>query len=114
MEKSKGIKNTAVHIWSNEEKEKIVDAGANLILQQMMNGCEEIELLAALNPSYKSNADFIKLKSIITQIKTSVDVDKIKEVNVKQWKVNGNNWQSLFNLLSGGSEKPGVLTRNSR
>ena len=65
---------------SNEEKEKIVDAGANLILQQMMNGCEEIELLAALNPSYKSNADFIKLKSIITQIKTSVDVDEIKKL----------------------------------
>ena len=68
---------------SNEEKEKIVDAGANLILQQMMNGCEEIELLAALNPSYKSNADFVKLKSIITQIKTSVDVDKIKELGAE-------------------------------
>ena len=42
------------------------------------------------------------------------NLEKLKQVNQQQWKVNGNNWQSLFNLLSGGSEKPGVLTRNSR
>lgn len=65
---------------NNPNKDGIIDVASALILQQMMNGCEEIELLAALNPSYKSNADFIKLKSIITQIKTSVDVDKIKEL----------------------------------
>lgn len=65
---------------NNPNKDGIIDVASDLILQQMMNGCEEIELLAALNPSYKSNADFIKLKSIITQIKTSVDVDKIKEL----------------------------------
>ena len=50
----------------------------------------------------------------MTEEEKKKSVDKIKEVNKQQWKVNGNNWQSLFNLLSGGSEKPGVLTRNSR
>lgn len=50
----------------------------------------------------------------MTEEEKKKNVDKIKEVNKQQWKVNGNNWQSLFNLLSGGSERPGVLTRNSR
>ena len=65
---------------NNPNKDGIIDVASDLILQQMMNGCEEIELLAALNPSYKSNADFVKLKSIITQIKTSVDIDEIKKL----------------------------------
>lgn len=42
------------------------------------------------------------------------NLEKLKQANQQRWKVNGDNWQSLFNLLSGGSEKPGVLTRNSR
>ena len=50
----------------------------------------------------------------MTEEEKKKSVDKIKKVNQQQWKVNGNNWKSLFNLLSGGSEKPGVLTSNSR
>lgn len=68
---------------NHPNKDGIIDVASDLILQQMMNGCEEIELLAALNPSYKSNPDFVKLQSIITLIKTSVDVDDIKKLGTE-------------------------------
>lgn len=68
---------------SSEEKAQIVDVASQLVVKQMLNDCTEIELLAALNPNYKSSADFVELQGVITELKSCVDVDKIKELGEK-------------------------------
>lgn len=65
---------------SNEEKAQIIDVASQLVVKQLLNDCDEIQLLAALNPNYKASADFVQLQSIVKQIKTSVDVDEIKKL----------------------------------
>lgn len=64
---------------SNDEKSQIVIAATKLVMDQMISGMENIALLQGLNSSYQSSSDFTKLKSLIADMKSSTDADKIAE-----------------------------------
>lgn len=68
---------------SDEEKAQIIDVASQFIVKQLLNDCDEIQLLAALDSNYKSSADFVELQGVITQLKSCVDVDKIKELGAQ-------------------------------
>lgn len=65
---------------SSDEKSALVKAGAEFILNQMLNGTSEIALLKAINSSYASNSDYKNVLKILNSIKTETDPDKLQEL----------------------------------
>lgn len=65
------------------EKLKIASRAANFVVQQLLDGVEEIRLLETLNPRYKNTHYFAVLTSYIDQIKSTDDVEQIEVLTNK-------------------------------
>ena len=82
---------------SESEKETIVKAASELIMNQMFMGLDDIILLESLDENYKNNSDYQVLKGIIEKMKSSVDADEIESLQQQaQEKLN-----TLLNTYSG-------------
>lgn len=64
---------------SNDEKSTIVNAAKTLIMDQLLNGLEEIPFLQGLDSSYKTNPDYKKVLDLVSKMRTEIDADKIAE-----------------------------------
>lgn len=65
---------------SEEEKEKLVQAGAELIYQQLLAGTGVISLLQALNPNYANTTEFKDIQALATKLKTCTDPAEIQKL----------------------------------
>ncbi len=82
---------------SESEKETIVKAASELIMNQMFMGLDDIILLESLDENYKNNSDYQVLKGIIEKMKSSVDADEIESLQQQaEEKLN-----TLLNTYSG-------------
>jgi len=65
---------------TTEEKAKIVEAGTELIYQQLLAGNTVIPLLKGLNPNYANTKEFKEIQSIATKINSSTDYEEIQKL----------------------------------
>lgn len=64
---------------STDEKAQIVEAAANLIMNQLLSGMEDIALLNALNSGYKNTSDYNNLLNLMSKIDSAVDADELQQ-----------------------------------
>lgn len=64
---------------SNDEKAQLVEAAANLVMNQLLSGMEDIALLSALDSNYKETSDYKNLLNLISKIDSAVDTDELQQ-----------------------------------
>lgn len=82
---------------SNTEKAAIVSASVDLIYNQLLTEMDDIALLEALNPGYKNSAEYLELKAVVSELKTSFDPDEIDKLEKEAKELLSN----LLNSYSG-------------
>ncbi len=69
---------------SEDEKQTIVNASVDFILNQLAHGVSDISLLEQISPTYATNDKFIEAKALLNGIETSAtpkeDLEKVKQL----------------------------------